>query len=86
MTLEQQYARALHDLVAAAPAKSAEYVAGLRQTLERKGHQTLMPRIYSQYVSLVERKERSRSYAKASPESERTRILLELYRALVATS
>lgn len=86
MTLEQQYAHALFDLVSKSPEKSGEYLKGLVQTLERKGHQKLMPRIYTQYQSIIERGDRSKKYAAVTPEGERTRILLELYRTLVATS
>ena len=85
MTLEQQYAQALYELVSKNPARSSEYLTGLTQTLSRKGHQKLMPRIYSQYCSILERGERSKKYAAITPESERTRILVELYRTLVAT-
>jgi len=84
MTLEQQYAHALYDLVSETPEKSAEYLKGLVQTLEKKGHKKLMTQIYTQYQQIVETKERSEAYKKVTPEQERTRVLLELYRALVA--
>lgn len=84
MTIEAQYAKALFDLVLAHPDK--EHLPGLKKTLERKGHQKLLPRIFAEYTALLERKERSNRYAQITPQAERTRKLLELYRTLVATT
>ena len=86
MTIEAQYAAALFDLVTRSPEKSGEYLTGLKTTLQRKGHQKLMPRIFAEYERIATSRERSKTYAEVTPESERTRILLELYRSLVASA
>ena len=86
MTSETQYAQALHALIEEKPERSSEYLSNLKKVLERRGHQKLLPRIYSAYIKIVEHKERSKTYATLSPETKRTRALLELYRTLVATN
>ncbi|MEI7719983.1 MAG: hypothetical protein WCI89_02110 [bacterium] len=86
MTLQQQYAHALHDLVSTAPEHSRTYLTGLMQTLKKKGHIKLAPQILVQYQQIIETKKRSEKYTHVTEESERTRVLLELYRKLVATS
>lgn len=86
MTIEAQYAKALFDLVTQNPKRAADCLDGLKKTLTRKGHQKLLPRIFAEYTALLERAERSSRYSAASPEKERTRKLLELYRTLVATT
>ena len=83
MTIEAQYARALYLLVSQNPERSGEYLAGMRAMLEKKGHQKLMPRIFGAYRSHIEKNERTTTYAQISPERERTRVLLELYRTLI---
>jgi F0F1-type ATP synthase delta subunit len=85
MTQQAQYAKALYALVTAHPDKSAMYLENLRKTLERKGHQKLFPRIFREYETILARRERSKAYAATSAEDERTRVLLELYRTLVAS-
>ena len=85
MTLEQQYAHALHELVSKNPAKSDDYVKGLKHTLQKKGHQKLTPQIFSQYKQIIEIENRSQKYSQTTPQQERTRVLLELYRTLVAS-
>jgi F0F1-type ATP synthase delta subunit len=85
MTLQAQYAQALHQLVAEHPEKGKEYIEHLKKVLTRKGHQKLMPRILAEYEAIVSRQERSKTYATTTPDSERTRVLLELYRTLVTS-
>ena len=86
MTLEQQYAQALYDLVIQKPEKSNAYLQGLTSTLEKKGHTKLLPQIFARYTQIIEIQERSEAYKKVTPEGERTRVLLELYRTLVSTT
>jgi len=86
MTIAAQYAYALFELVEASPGKSKDYLQGLRTTLERKGHQKLAPSIVASYQRLQQHKDRSARYGAITPESERTRVLLELYRTLVASA
>src|SRR2546423_432160 len=68
MNLEQQYAEALFELVDATPQKSSEYLQGLTQTLKQKGHQKLLPKIFTQYESIIESKKRFNTYREETPE------------------
>ena len=84
MTSETQYAQALHALIEKKPEHASEYLSNLKKVLERRGHQKLLPRIYSAYQRIAEEKKRLSGYKKITPESNRTRVLLELYRNLLA--
>ncbi len=89
MNYASYYAHALFDLVTrgegASEQQGKQYLDNLKQVLARRGHQSLLPNIFAEYQKLVQRRERSSEYAKITPERERTRTLLELYRRLVAT-
>ncbi len=85
MTIEAQYAAALHALIEKEPAKAGEYLSSLKKTLERKGHQKLLGRIFAEYRRDIEKKKRFDSYREITPEHERTRTLLELYRTLITS-
>ena len=75
--IETDYAKALYALN---PDKS--HLANLRSLLKRRGHEKLLPRIYSEYKKLVLEEHRRKQSAHVTPEAEKTRILLELYRKL----
>lgn len=72
------YAKALYALK-----PKAEHLQGLKALLKRRGHQKLLPRIYSEYCKLELAAERRKRAAEVTPEAERTRVLLELYRTLI---
>lgn len=74
------YAKALYQMQA-----KPEHVAGLRQALERRGHRKLMPRILAEYEKLELKARRLKKQKEVLPAEERARVLLELYRKLVAT-
>lgn len=78
MELAAQYAKALAGV-------DKPSVAALRAALERRGHLKLLPRIFTEYRKLHEQNERRAKQQTPSAEQERTRILLELYKKLVAT-
>lgn len=82
MNLATQYAAALYR----SEAPDKKKLEGLRATLKRRGHEKLAPRILAEYGKLEERAERRERYSKATPESERTRVLLELYQKLIHSS
>lgn len=86
MTLEATYARALYEVVATDPSKSSEHLANLLKALTARGHQKLLRKIYSEYERLALREKRSKQYKTVTPEQERTRVLLELYRNLIQTN
>ena len=85
MTLSASYARALHDAVSKDENRGAELLKNLRAALARRGHEKLLPRIFSDYQTLVTKEERSKVQQTVSPEAEQTRILLELYRKLTTS-
>ncbi len=76
----EDYAKALYQLEA-----KPEHVAGLRAALAQRGHLKLMPRILAEYEKLQLRARRLKKQKEVTPEGERTRVLLELYRTLIAT-
>lgn len=75
--IEKDYAKALFELT-----PTAKHLASLRALLKRRGHEKLLPRIFSEYQKLVLGEKRLAAHKKVTPEKERTRILLELYRTL----
>ncbi len=85
MTLAQSYARALFDLVSNNEGKGGEYLKNLSEALKRRGHHKLLPQIFSEYKTLELQKERTKIHNTVTPEKERTRTLLELYRKLITT-
>lgn len=83
MTLARMYAEALWKAGQGKTVK--EHTKNLVTALKRRGHLKLLPRIAAEYEKLEERKERSKKYSTITPESEQTRVLLELYQKLVNT-
>ena len=79
--IETDYAKALYALN---PDKS--HLVSLRNLLKRRGHEKLLPRIFSEYKKLVLAQARRKRAAEITPEAERTRVLLELYRKLIHTN
>lgn len=82
MTLALQYAKALHMALGEHPRKKVTYLRSLREALKRRGHEKLGPRIFSEYRKLLLKGERRDAYQTVTPERERMRVLLELYRKL----
>lgn len=79
MTTARDYAKALYAL----PAR-AKHLPKLREALERRGHQKLLPRIFAEYKKLELSATRRATAVEVTTDTERTRILLELYKKLVA--
>lgn len=75
--IASDYAKALYQLGERATMQN------LRAALERRGHTKLLPQIYAEYQKLVLADRRLREHKKVTPERERTRILLELYKKLI---
>lgn len=86
MNLASSYARALYELSSKNESRSAEYLKGLKSALARRGHEKLLPKIYSEFELLALKQERSKAHSTVTPEQERTRVLLELYKKLTNTS
>lgn len=76
------YARALFALIEESPKKAATYLHNLDSVLKSRGHQKLLPKIFSEYEKLQLGKERLEHHKQVTPEQEQTRTLLELYRKL----
>jgi len=70
------YAKALYQLGDRANIKN------LREMLARRGHDKLLPQIYAEYHKLKLYDERLAKHKAVTPERERTRILLEMYKKL----
>lgn len=85
MTNATEYAQALYAAAHEHPQMGTKLLANLRGLLERRGHLKLLPRILSEYEKLFLKEERMSRYAAPTPEEERTRVLLELYRKLIHT-
>lgn len=84
MTIAAQYAKALHQLVAAEPTKGKTFIKNLHATLEHRGHEKLLHQIVQEYERLEIAKERIAAAKAVTPERERTRVLFELYKKLIA--
>ncbi len=77
--IEKDYAKALYSLTS-----KSDLLEKMRVALKRRGHEKLLPRIYAEYKKLELAKNRAQMHALITPEKERTRVLLELYRKLVS--
>jgi F0F1-type ATP synthase delta subunit len=78
------YAKALFELVDKSDLSTqAKLVQNLRAALTRRGHEKLLPQIYAEYQKLQLERDRIATHTRIVPERERTRVLLELYHALV---
>jgi hypothetical protein len=71
------YAKALYET-----GSNPKHLKSLRAILARRGHEKLLPRILSEYQKLQLGAARLAKHKKVTPQSERTRVLLELYRKL----
>lgn len=83
MTLAHQYAKALRALIEVHPRRGKTYLKNLHAALASRGHEKLLPRIFSEYERLLLKERRGVHYRTVNPERERTKVLLELYRKLV---
>lgn len=85
MTTAEHYAKALYELGEAHPEKGQQYLKNLRESLALRGHEKLLPRIWSEYQKLDVQKRRTAQHRETTPEMERTDKLLQLYRRLIET-
>ena len=86
MTLAHSYARALFELVSHNEDDAALYLKNLVAALRRRGHEGLLRTIFSEYELLALKEKRLKMHARVTPEKERTRVLLQLYKKLTTTS
>lgn len=77
--IAKEYAKALF-------AAQNPKLSRLRDVLKRRGHEKLLPRIFAEYQKLILARERSAMHRDVTPERERTRTLLELYKKLIHNS
>ncbi len=85
MNAAAEYAKALRE-ASQDHGNAKALLANLRAALERRGHQKLLPSILNEYEKLELADARSKARSAVTPESERNRTLLELYRRLVSTN
>jgi hypothetical protein len=83
MNLADQYAKALHELVSEHPDRSDAYLVNLRQSLKRRDHEKLLPRIFEAYKIIESGQARRTRVSQTTPETRRTRMLVELYKKLL---
>lgn len=84
MKLESMYAQALYGIGEVNTPHAV--FQNLKMALERRGHIKLLPKILQEYEKLHLHRARMQMYTTPSTESERTRVLLELYRKLLSTT
>jgi hypothetical protein len=72
------YAKALYEA-----GGTAAHLRNLRAALKRRGHEKLLPQIFAEYKKLALGAGRLAKHKEVTPEKERTRILLELYKKLI---
>ena len=81
MDIAAQYAKALCEV----GTPDARALDNLRQALKRRGHEKLLPRIFSEYKKLLLGRERAQVYREVTPQMRRTGVLLQLYQKLIRT-
>jgi len=81
--IEKDYAQALFELNNRT--SDVRLLKNLRGALALRGHEKLLPRIFAEYQKLQLTQERSFVHREVTPERERARILLCLYRKLLAS-
>ena len=82
MNLAASYARALYDL-ADKGTRGKDYLANLKAALKRRGHEKLLPNIFTEYQKLELGEKRAAAAKEVTPEAARTAQLLALYRKLI---
>jgi hypothetical protein len=86
MTEAASYAKALYAVVGSTKLDNKKILANFNNALLRRGHQKLLPAILSEYEKLELADARAKTRSTITPESERSRVLLELYRRLIAAN
>lgn len=85
MTIAAKYAHLLYRVAKENPEEAAEALQALIAILAARHLEKMLPEIYAEYQKLVLHSERRKLHLASTPERERTRVLLELYRKLIAT-
>lgn len=86
MKIAATYARMLYRTAAEHPGEAAEALQTLIATLKARQVEKMLPAIYAEFQKLALHGERQALHLAITPERERTRVLLELYRKLIATT
>ena len=84
MNTATYYAKALHALAEAHPEEGRAYLKNLREALALRGHEKLLPRIFSEYQRLEVQKKRTAQHREVTPQMQQTDTLLQLYHKLIA--
>jgi len=86
MTIAAKYANLLYRTAAEHPKEAQGALQALVTMLKSRHLEKMLPAIYAEYQKLALHSERLAMHSESTPERERTRVLLELYRKLIATT
>ena len=86
MKIAAKYAHLLYRIAAEHPEEAAEALQALVTMLKSRHLEKMLPQIYAEYQKLTLGGERRALHVAHTPRRERTRVLLELYRKLIATT
>ncbi len=84
MKLEEMYAQALYKVDTTK--NPTEILKAIKAALAKRGHTSLLPRIFREFEKLHLKQARTEQYKTVTQESERTRVLIELYKKLVISN
>ena len=80
--IAKQYARGMYEAQAEKASASKAFFARVRDALRERGHEKLLPKVASEYEKLLLRDQRREAHERVTPEGERVRVLVQLYRKL----
>jgi len=86
MKIAAKYAHFLYRTAEEHPEEAAEALQALVTMLKSRHLEKMLPQIYAEYQKLTLGGERRALHVAHTPRRERTRVLLELYRKLIATT
>ena len=86
MKIAAKYSHLLYRVAEEHPEEAAEALQALVAMLKERHLEKMLPQIYAEYQKLALGDERRALHMAHTPKRERTRVLLELYRKLIATT
>lgn len=85
MNTAQRYAHMLYAVAKEHPSEAPAALHSLIAMLKERRYEKMLPQVYGEYQKLILAEDRRNKHAANTPERERTRVLLELYRTLIAS-
>ncbi len=86
MDIAKQYARGIYEAQAGRANASKAFFERVQDALTERGHAKLLPRVASEYEKLLLRERRREADERVTPEGERVRVLVQLYRKLISAN